>query len=788
MEQRTNSVSSTDTQLTQFLDNLGTDEATLQEVTPTVFNFSNQELSESEISILMKGMKFVPTPKDVDNLEMRADILTLLHKIKWNFQFSNSPNNCFYPDHNLISIKTHGKAPPRPRDPQQLALCNQLEKIRPNRKAKHRKNMSPEMYNGLKQLINRLDHLVIKEADKGSGVVLMPKRFYHSKISAMLSDETYETTQLDCADIVKRTKRFVQIHKSELSKKEMEAIIKQEAYMATFYGLPKIHKSTIVQEAVRSQNSKLIRCSEPTDLKFRPIVSCRNCPTRSLSDLLDKLLRPFVNKVKFRIKDTWNFLRNLPTDATQGDFTVTADIASLYTNIATSNGEIAISYYYEQYPHLLPSRFSKTFLIDTYKFCQENLFFCYENQVYRQVSGTGMGRIYAPSLADLKQGYDEILLEQKIRECLPPILASYFLHHYGRYLDDIHFRWNVRWLLELETIKDTMNSIDPNIKYEFESSLDNDNNSIAFLDVLVIIKDNQTITDLYSKKTDTFNYVPFNSSHPRHTLRNIPFSLARRIRGIVSDPNLQSARMEEMKRRLIQKKYPGRLINEAIRRACNLSRGNIINPPPKTTSDDTGEIYFVSTYNPVVKDPIVEIRNAVNVYNASQPSQKTKLKISSSYRKGPSLKDTLMFRKSTPTGVFKCREGCILCNNYLFPGEKITLKNGTTLTANERFDCLSRNILYATRCHGCGESYLGETGDQLNNRFAVHRQQGKLNSQIQAVHADQHFRICGEGKYDVFPFKRLRKNCTIYRRVVEDYHIKKLKPLLNGCNTFQARS
>jgi hypothetical protein len=59
------------------------------------------------------------------------------------------------------------------------------------------------------------------------------------------------------------------------------------------------------------------------------------CSTRSLSDLLDKLLRPFVNKVKFRIKDTWDFLRKLPEDALEGDFTVTADISSLYTNITT---------------------------------------------------------------------------------------------------------------------------------------------------------------------------------------------------------------------------------------------------------------------------------------------------------------------------------------------------------------------------------------------------------------------------------------------------------------------
>ncbi len=147
-----------------------------------------------------------------------------------------------------------------------------------------------------------------------------------------------------------------------------------------------------------------------------------------------------------------------------------------------------------------------------------------------------------------------------------------------------------------------------------------------------------------------------------------------------------------------------------------------------------------------------------------------------------------MFRKTAQTGVFKCRDGCILCRNYLRTGSEMKLKNGMILKTNERFDCLSRNTLYTATCKGCGESYLGETGDQLNNRFTVHRQQAKLDSHIQTVQADHHFRICGKGEYEVFPFKRLRKNCTIYRRIVEDYHIKRIKPSLNGSSTFQLRS
>ena len=63
-----------------------------------------------------------------------------------------------------------------------------------------------------------------------------------------------------------------------------------------------------------------------------------------------------------------------------------------------------------------------------------------------------------------------------------------------------------------------------------------------------LIRGEANIADLYAKRTDTFDYVPLNPSHPRHTLRNIPFSLAILVRGIVSDPILLQVRLDEMKK------------------------------------------------------------------------------------------------------------------------------------------------------------------------------------------------------------------------------------------------
>ena len=67
---------------------------------------------------------------------------------------------------------------------------------------------------------------------------------------------------------------------------------------SNFYGLPKIHKSKVIEAAIHSQNTEVVEFREPHCLKLRPIVCGPNCPTRRLSYFLDPLLRPYFNHVK----------------------------------------------------------------------------------------------------------------------------------------------------------------------------------------------------------------------------------------------------------------------------------------------------------------------------------------------------------------------------------------------------------------------------------------------------------------------------------------------------------
>ena len=70
--------------------------------------------------------------------------------------------------------------------------------------------------------------------------------------------------------------------------------------------------------------------NEPDDLTVRPIVGGSNYPTRSLSQLIDMILKPFLIHIKSYVKDNLDFLRKC-SRKNNDSTTVTFDVKSLHT-------------------------------------------------------------------------------------------------------------------------------------------------------------------------------------------------------------------------------------------------------------------------------------------------------------------------------------------------------------------------------------------------------------------------------------------------------------------------
>ena len=85
---------------------------------------------------------------------------------------------------------------------------------------------------------------------------------------------------------------------------------------------------------------------------------------------------------------------------------------------------------------------------------------------------------------------------------------------------------------------------------------------LPFLDIMINKSGTKICMDIYNKPTDSRW-----SNHPWHCLRNIPFSLARRICTVDENENVKEKCFKELKRTLLEQKYPNSSIEASTLRA-----------------------------------------------------------------------------------------------------------------------------------------------------------------------------------------------------------------------------
>ena len=613
----------------------------------------------------------------------------------------------------------------------------------------------------------------------------MDAEFYERKIKDMLHDTTMyeETDHNKDRKTISLIRQLILNTESTLTDKEQDYLTKFECKTSTFYGLPKIHKSVTIIKAIQEQNTEYVHIDEVEDLKFRPIIAGPACPTHRLSNLIDILLKPFIKHIGSYVRDDIDFLNHLPKHIGKCEKFVTFDNVSLYNNIPHDLGIEALTFWLNRYPADLDQRYTKDFIIESAKLILHNNHFEFGNSNFKQVLGTAMGTKFAPTYASLVLGFLEITMYQRISNKYDKSHAEVINKEFKRYLDDCFLVWNDTWGDVFE-FHDLLNNLHPSIKFTMEQNYD----GLAFLDIFVKRKGSSIITDIYYKPTDTKQYLDYNSCHPRHIRRNVPFNLARRICTIVEDELLRHKRLEELKVCLIKRHYPLAVIEYGIEKAKDIDI-TILRTPHEHI--DTDIITFVTTHNP----------NNVNMFNFLQINKEilnnsTRCKdvfrnttFVNSKRQNQTLKSILVrasFQNSElhKPAISKCgKSRCGCCNNIL---EKSSLyfKNAEKLfQIKTDMDCSSQNLIYALICGNCKKTYIGETGDILRNRVRVHRQQID-NPNLMNLKVSHHISQCSKhvqknDQFQIIPIYKIKKDDTNLRRQMETYFINMLMPDLN---------
>ena len=111
--------------------------------------------------------------------------------------------------------------------------------------------------------------------------------------------------------------------------------------------------------------------------------------------------------------------------------------------------------------------------------------------------------------------------------------------------------------------------------------------SVNLLDTTVSLTKNGISTDLYTKPTDTHQYLLPSSNHPPHVHAHLPYGLAICLRAIVSDEVRLKKSIAELTGFLTTRGYSERLVNQQLAKALAKPREDVLQSAEKAKTNRT---------------------------------------------------------------------------------------------------------------------------------------------------------------------------------------------------------
>ena len=464
-----------------------------------MINLSDTELTKIQSETLNLGLKFIPTPNELNQNAVNEQVRQFGRKIKIKYFFGNQTNK--KPPEKFI-FKSNWSPPfTHPKIVEKLDLLEDLVITTPNTN-QGKPNLTLGQQQAIKSLKN-MEQIVIKPADKGSATVIMNKVDYvreanrqlaNKKHYASLNNPVYPLAATAISSVLSTLRR-----KGYISDRQVNYLQSPIAPRhRQLYLLPKIHKPPDTWH----QPGKM-----PPG---RPIISDCGSESYRIAEFIDHFLAPLAVTHAAYVKDTTDFLDkitklSIPNDA----LLFSMDVESLYTNIDNTAGLKAVKQAFDRMPDT--HRPDKE-ILELLDISLKHNDFQFQSKWFLQTWGTAMGKKFAPNYANIFMAEWEVKALAKCDK-LPLI--------YLRFLDDIFGVWQ-HGEVEFQRFLTTLNAHQKCITLTSVTSHD----SIDFLDTTIFKGDRFRNTSnldskVYFKPTDTHQLLYKSSFHPGHTFSGI---------------------------------------------------------------------------------------------------------------------------------------------------------------------------------------------------------------------------------------------------------------------------
>ena len=486
-----------------------------------VLNLSNKFLSLEEKNVLYRGLNFHILPAKINELQIKADV-EKFYKLAFE----------------QMELSTCDDSKPISR----YEIVNELRGLTRNfiRSSKHvvSKKQNVAFHKTLDNL-RKDESIAVVKYDKGNGICIMERNDYLEKLDTIVNDGSkFKRVELGTRKnakhpIVKRQEKIramVGEHVQKYVGEETAKWLKPSGtVMGKLYGTCKVHKE---------------------GYPVRPIVSMVNTPEYNLAKYLDSIIKPLI-PAKYAVTSNVDFLNQLKSyDQEGGDFCVSFDVVSLFTNIPLefTIELIADKLYGEN--NVTKPPMPKSSLVELLR-CATGGMFSHRNELLQQTDGVSMGNPLAPTLANFFLGsLENELWETELQHAYPVF--------YTRYVDDVFciFREGA----DFKVFLSKLNSLHRNLSFTYELG----GSSLPFLDMRVDLQATTISSTIYRKKTDTGVILNYSSNAPRQWKSALFKWFLARAERLCSDESLRQEEWTHLRNQFHANGYPDWFLDKEL--------------------------------------------------------------------------------------------------------------------------------------------------------------------------------------------------------------------------------
>ncbi len=338
-----------------------------------------------------------------------------------------------------------------------------------------------------------------------------------------------------------------------------------------------------------------------------------------------------------------------------------------------------------------------------------NNIFYFINSYYIQINGLAMGGKCGPSIAN-------IYVYIKEKDWLS-LNTPHNIKLYNRFIDDVLI------ISKYDIIASNFCSIFSNLILNIVKGKE-----VQFLDLL--ISKNKYFESLsfklYTKPTNTFQYLFFTSNHPMHIFKNIPKSLFIRNNRICDLHHSYLYYSRQLIRNLVKRGYETNSLIKICLTIGNIDRKILIPYKNKTTNLSK---YNLNNFKFIVNYDVnyISLRKDFSIITNELKENflwLKEFKFSLLYSCTDNLNTIFNNEKNISNNkkVFKTTKcldiNCITCK-FIYGKNYLKIHNFFFPIINN-CNCKSSNLVYVIFCQKCNVFYIGQTSRMFSTRFKEH--------------------------------------------------------------------